>query len=59
MSKPLGITKANQKDHNSRKNPHMAEQFAAKRKAKNAERYHQQWIDGVGWERPSLIVRAR
>lgn len=48
--KPIGVSKANQKDHTSRKNPHMAEQFAAKRKAKNAERPKQVW-DGEGWVR--------
>lgn len=49
MSKPLG-TKQATKDHSARKSPHMAEAFAAKRHAKNAERPKQVW-DGKGWVR--------
>jgi hypothetical protein len=56
MSKPLG-TKQATKDHNSRKNPHMAEAFAAKRHAKNAERPKQVWTD-TGWARPSIIMQV-
>ena len=51
MSKPLG-TKQATKDHSARKNPHMAEAFAAKRHAKNAERPKQKWEPLLqGWVR--------
>jgi hypothetical protein len=36
------------KDHNAKKNPHMAEVFAAKRRAKNAERPKQHWVGLLG-----------
>lgn len=39
MSKQIGT-----KDHSSRKNPHAAEVFAERRRAKNAERPKQQWV---------------
>lgn len=53
MSKPLG-TKQATKSHDTKKNPHMAEAFAAKRHAKNAERPKQVWMlttSGMGWVR--------
>jgi hypothetical protein len=43
MSKPLGVKQAT-KEHSSKKNPHMADTFAEKRHAKNAERPKQQFI---------------
>lgn len=51
MSKPLG-TKQATKDHNSKKNPHMAEAFAAKRHANNAKRPKQVWsVTDEAWIR--------
>jgi hypothetical protein len=44
------IAKSASKSHRERKNPHMAEQFAAKRKANNAKRPKQGW-SGEGWAR--------
>lgn len=44
MAQP--VTKMRSRDHRTRKNGHAAEQFAASRKARNAERGKQIWVGG-------------
>jgi hypothetical protein len=48
MSNIAGTPRQSTKDHNSKKNPHMADTFAAKRHALNAERPKQHWVGVLG-----------
>jgi hypothetical protein len=50
QSEPNKKAKATKRPY-ERKNPHMAEQQQEARKAKNAARPKQTWVDGEGWIR--------
>jgi hypothetical protein len=47
MAQPTAAIATKSKDHRRRKNPGAAEFFAKQRKAKNAERPKQRWVEAA------------
>jgi hypothetical protein len=45
MAQPIAAIATKSRDHRSRKSPGSAEFFARQRKAKNAERPKQRWVE--------------
>lgn len=48
MAQPVAAIATKSKDHRRRKNPRSADIFAAERKAKNAARPKQRWVESTG-----------
>lgn len=48
MAQPIAAIATRSKDHRGRKNPGSAEFFARQRKAQNANRPKQRWVESTG-----------